>query len=92
MTQDEIIEVKEGVAQKATEIIVNQPKPNGWMAWYRMSPQAYFSQVYTNFDYAKRDFFKCPAPLFESKEEAIAEARKAMRNEGGEIRLVKVEL
>ena len=91
MTQDEI-EIKEGIASKAAEVIVNQPKPSGWMAWYKLSPQAYFSQVYGNFDYSKRDFFKCPPPLFESREEAIAEARKTMKNEGGEIRLVKVEL
>ena len=91
MTQNEI-EIKEGIASKAAEVIVNQPKPSGWMAWYRLSPQTYFSQVYGNFDYSKRDFFKCPSPLFESREEAIAEARKTMKNEGGEIRLVKVDL
>ena len=92
MTQDDIIEIKEGTSQTSVEVIVNQPKPSGWMAWYRILPQAYFSQVYGNFDYSKRDFFKCPPPLFESREEAIAEARKTMKNEGGEIRLVKVEL
>jgi hypothetical protein len=92
MTQDEIIEVKEGIAQKATEVLINEPKPSGWMAWYRTHPHSYFSQVYTDFDFTKRDFYKCPAPLFVSKEEAIAAARKTMGNQGGEIRLVKVEL
>jgi len=91
MTQDEI-QINEGTALKATEVIVNEPKPSGWMAWYRISPQAYFSQVYGDFDYSRRNFFKCPPPLFESREEAIAQARKTMKNEGGEIRLVKVEL
>jgi hypothetical protein len=91
MTQD-VIEIKEGTASKATEVIINQPKPSGWMAWYRMSPQAYFSQVYGDFNYSERNFFKCPYPLFESRAEAISAAQKIMRNEGGEIRLVKVEL
>ena len=91
MTEGEF-EITEGTASKVVEVVVNQAKPGGWMAWYRMSTASYFSQVYGDFDFTRRDFYKCPSPLFVSREEAVDAARKNMGNSGGEIRLVRIEL
>lgn len=87
------IEIKEASATNAAEIIINQARPGGWMAWYRFGQTDFFNQVYekpnNNMD---RDYYRCPYPLFTSRDDAIDAAKYQLRGRGGEIRVVQVTL
>jgi len=91
MTQDEIIEMKEGSASNSTEIIITPPKAKGWLAFYRASEINQFNIVYPT-DYATRNYYACPSPLFATKDDAIDEIRKYAKEMGGEARLIMVTL
>jgi hypothetical protein len=91
MTQDEIIEMKEGSASAPTEIIITPPKAKGWLAFYRSSEISCFNAIYPT-DYATRNYHACPPPLFVTKDDAIDEIRKYAKEMGGEARLIMVTL
>ena len=87
------IEIKEGQATQAAEVIITEARPSGWLAWFRFAPSDYFMQVYdTPSLKLDRDYYRCPYPLFPTKEIAIDAARHAMRERSGEVRIVKVTL
>jgi hypothetical protein len=87
------IEIKDGFAESAAEVHITAARPGGWMAWYRFSSTEYFNQVYdTPSLKLDRDYYRCPYPLFPTREAAIDAARHAMHERGGEVRLVKVNL
>ena len=88
---DETIEMKEGQASGPTEIIITEPRPKGWLAFYRSSPISSCTTIYPS-DYSTRNYHLCPTPLFVSKESAIDEIRKYAKEMGGEARLVMVTL
>lgn len=88
---DEIV-VSEGISSKAAEVIITEARPQGWMAWYRFAPSEYFNQAYGNFDNSQRNYFRCPYPLFPTREDAIDAARAYLRERSGEIRVVQVTL
>ncbi len=89
--KDEIV-VSEGISSKAAEVIITEARPQGWLAWYRFSQSEYFNQACGNFDNSQRNCFRCPYPLFPTREDAIDAARQNMRERGGEIRVVQVTL
>ncbi len=89
--KDEIV-VSQGVVSKAVEVHITEARPSGWMAWYRFSPSEYFMVAYGNFDHPARDAFRCPYPLFPTREDAIDAARQGMLERGGEVRVVQVTL
>lgn len=90
MTAD--IEVTEGQATAAAQVIVTQPRPTGWMAFYRYDKTNYFSHASDPNLGTARNYFRCPYPLFETKDAAIEAAKYWLRDQGGEVRLVEVRL
>lgn len=88
---DETIEIKEGSATPVTEIIISEPKPKGWLAFYRTTKESSFNIVYPT-DYTTRNWLACPSPLFVTREDAIDEVRRYAKHNGGEARLVMVTL
>lgn len=87
------IEVKEAAAEPAVEVLITEARPSGWMAWYRCGPSDYFNQVYDPPSLKlDRDYYRCPYPLFPTREDAIAAGRHAMRERGGELRVVQIRL
>lgn len=88
---DEIV-FSDGVATKAAEVYITEARPSGWLAWYRFGPSDYFLAAYGNFDNHIRDSYRCPYPLFPTREDAIQAAREGLRERGGEVRVVQVTL
>ena len=88
---DEIV-VSQGVTSKAAEVLITEARPSGWMAWYRYSTSEYFMVAYGNFDNNQRDSYRCPYPLFPTREDAIEAARFSLRDRGGEVRVVQITL
>lgn len=87
------IEIKEGSVTQTAEVIIAEARPVGWMAWYRYSPTDYFSQVFdTPSIKIDRDYYRCPYPLFPTREDAIDAARYNLRERGGEVRVVRITL
>lgn len=91
------IEIKDATASDAAEIVITMAKPTGWMAWYSgASPDytggQYWMQATLFVDLQnKRDPYRCPYPLFETRQEAIDACAKSLPN-GGQIRVVKITL
>jgi len=88
---DETIELKEGSASAPVEIIISEPKPKGWLAFYRSSNLVSWNVIYPS-DYTNRNWLACPSPLFETRDDAIREVQKYAANSGGEARLILVTL
>ena len=94
---NETIEVKDASENAAEEIIIKTARPSGYMAWYSSATPdytggQYWMQATLFFDASnKRDPYRCPYPLFESRQEAIDACAKSMPN-GGQIRVVKITL
>lgn len=87
------IEVTEGTATDAAEVVITAARPSGWMAWYRWSPDMYWNQVYPKPEhYTQRDYYRCPMPLLETREQAIEAAQYNLNGRSGELRLVKITL
>ena len=93
----EAIEVKEASACEAAEIVITMARPSGWMAWYSSAQPDYtggvmWMQATLFYDASnKRDPYRCPYPLFETRQEAIDACAKSLPN-GGQIRVVKITL
>lgn len=93
----EAIEVKDGSASDAAEIVITMARPSGWMAWYSYGSPDYmggklWTQATLFFDAAqKRDPYRCPYPLFETRQDAIDACAKSLPN-GGQIRVVRITL
>ena len=88
---DETIEIKEGSAQQAVELIISEPKPKGWLAFYRQNSLVSWNVVYPS-DYTNRNWMCCPSPLFETRDDAIRKIQIDAKNSGGEARVVLVTL
>lgn len=86
------IEIKEATALPSAEVLVQEARPEGWLGWYRSSPEVPFSMIYGTVDMSNRDSYRCPYPLMHSREDVIDAARKALNGRGGELRIVKVVL
>ncbi len=87
------INISDSAATLAQEVIITEARPSGWMAWYRFSQSDYFNQVYDHAAASSaRDYYRCPYPLFPTREDAIESARHCLRERGGEVRVVKVTL
>ena len=90
----EAIEIKELPAAKAVEVILPIAKAQGWMAWAGTATgeSIYWMQVHAPFEPSgQRDPYRCPYPLFMSREDALSACAKALPN-GGQCRIVKIEL
>lgn len=90
----EVIEIKELPVAKAAEVILPNAKAQGWMAWYAPGSveSPYWMQAYPGVEQiGARDPYRCPHPLFISREDALAACAKALPN-GGQCRIVKIEL
>jgi hypothetical protein len=91
MKIDPAIELKEGVASAPTEVLITEPRPAGWLAFYRSHSISSFSIIYPS-DYSTRNYHICPSPLHTSRDTALDEIRKYAKEMGGEARLVMVTL
>lgn len=91
------IEVKDSTASDAAEIIITPARASGWMAWYSSANPDHTGGYYWMQGYGapdlngKRDPYRCPYPLFETRQDAIDACAKSMPN-GGQIRMVKITL
>lgn len=91
------IEVTELPPSAATEIVIQPAKAQGWMGWYSsatgdMQGGQYWMQIYPSADAPNaRDPYRCPYPLFETREAAVNAGAKALSN-GGQLRIVKITL
>jgi hypothetical protein len=86
------IEVIEDIAI-ATEVILQPSKVEGYMAWTAgQFPPYYWSQAYAGVEQpGERDPYKCPYPLFPTREKALEACTKALP-QGGTCKLVKIVL
>lgn len=85
------IELTEGSASPPVKALVQEAQAGGWIAWYRTSPQSSWSMVYDNNCANRiRDNYRCPHPLFPTKEEAIEAGKACFYGAGGELSLVRV--
>ena len=92
MTQDEIV-VSESIAASSVEVHITEARPAGFMAWYRYADHEYFNHVcYLPDQSLSRDYYRCPYPMFPSKQDAIEAAKFALHGRSGEIRIVQVTL
>lgn len=88
---EQSIEIKEGVASAPVELVITEPRPKGWMAFYRANGASSFSLIYPS-DYSKRNWFTCPSPMHETRDDAIREVSLFAKDQGGEARIVLVTL
>lgn len=84
------IAVTDGSTADHAVVAIPEPQPSGWLAWSRFSAGEPWTFAYGDIS-LQRDPYRCPSPLFETREAAIAAARKYM-SRGGEIRVVRVAL
>lgn len=90
MTNIEVIETEVVPA----EVRIPIAKPSGWMAFYcpSSSMPPYWMQVIPEIVQGTvRDVYRCPYPLFTTKDEAVEQAMKSMSN-GGTVKVFKIEL
>lgn len=90
------IEIIDSPAAVASEVIVIAAKAQGWMAWYATGSieSPYWMQMFPMDNPAgsrSRDHYRCPYPLFRTREDALEACEKALPN-GGKCRVVKIEL
>lgn len=85
------VEIKESRADAPIEVVISEARPKGWMAFYRQNNSCNFTSLYP-IDYTNRDWFMCPSPLFETREDAIKEISRYAKGQGGEARIVLVTL
>jgi hypothetical protein len=81
---------------KASEVLIPAAKSSGWMAWYSINRNSagahYWSQAPCPYDPGTtRDPWRCPYPLFETRDAAIESCAKSLAN-GGTIRVVRIDL
>lgn len=86
------IELTQATAKPAQTTIVQPPEPAGWMCWYRNSTTTYWSQVYDHRHNETRDYYRCPYPLFETRELAVESGRRCLGSTGGELKTVYIQL
>ena len=87
------IEVKESVAEATIEVHVREATPQGYIAFVRPNNTGTYFQWVTGFEPNElRDYYRCPYPLFESKEKAMEAVKKYLSGNGGEARIIKVTL
>jgi hypothetical protein len=86
------IEVSEYSAQ-AKEVILPMAQAEGYMAWTTSTqPPHYWQQAYMNpTEMGNNDPYRCPYPLFPTREIAIAACARALPN-GGICKIVKITL
>ena len=88
------VNVIEVTPSKTEELRIPYAKAQGWMAFTSIGsdPDAMqvWSQVY-GLHNAERDMYRCPYPLFPTRDDAVAAAMKMLPN-GGSVKLFKVEL
>lgn len=86
------IEVIEDSAE-AKEVIFPPAKAEGYMAWTTSAnPPYYWQQAYMNpTEMGQNDPYRCPYPLFPTRELAIAACARALPN-GGTCKIVKITL
>lgn len=75
------------------EIILSQAKAEGYMAWATSTqPPHYWVQAYMNStDMGQNDPYRCPYPLFPTRELAIAACTRSLPH-GGTCKIVKIVL
>ena len=78
-----------------TEVILPQAKSEGYMAWYCISNPGFsgvWTQAYPGVEpIGERDQYRCPYPLFVTREKAIEACGKMLPN-GGTCKIVKITL
>lgn len=89
------IEVVEATP-KAAEHVVPVAKAAGWLAFHSPNPNAdgthCWQQATIPYDPGYvRDMYRCPYPLFATKQDALDSCAKSLSN-GGSIRLFRIEL
>ena len=77
----------------AKEVIFPPAIAEGYMAWTTSSnPPHYWQQAYMNAnEMGKNDPYRCPYPLFPTREMAIEACARALPN-GGTCKIVKITL
>ena len=89
MTND--IELTEVPESAPTELLVQKPKAGGYLAFYTCDGD-YWMQACPMCPVGTwADTRRFPYPLFQTKDEAIEQAKKSLPN-GGKIKLWKIEL
>ena len=86
------IEVSQGPTTPAQTTIIQPPQAAGWMCWYRTASTTYWSQVYDHRTNETRDYYRCPYPLFETRELALESGRRCLGSTGGELKTVYIQL
>ena len=86
------IELTQATAKPAQTTLISPPEAAGWLCWYRSSPTTYWSQVYEHQANQIRDYYRCPYPLFETREVAIESGRRCLGSSGGELKTVHIQL
>jgi hypothetical protein len=86
------IELTQGTAKPAQTTLIQPPEASGWMCWYRMSPTTSWSQVYEYRFNHIRDQYRCPYPLFETREDALESGRRCLGSSGGELKTIHIQL
>ncbi len=89
---NQVIDVEDVTASPATSVIVPEAQAGGYLGFYRSDRTISWNYI-SVFDPPGtiRDYYRTPYPLFESREQLIEHAKKMMPN-GGELRIVKVQL
>ena len=88
---DDAIEVQDILASPVAEVIISESRPTGCMGWYRTHPSTTFSLVYPTID-QNSDQYRCPYPLFPTREDVIEAAKRLSYGKGCELRIVRVML
>jgi hypothetical protein len=76
----------------AEEYIIPQAKAEGYMAWYspNINGPHYWSQAFGPVEpVGERDPYKCPYPLFPTREKAIEAASRTLQ-QGGICKIVRI--
>lgn len=86
------IEISESVGE-VKEVILPAAKAEGYMAWTSSAcPPYYWSQAYMDAkDIGTADPYRCPYPLFPTREKAIEACARSLPN-GGTCKIVKITL
>ena len=86
------IELTQATAKPAQTTLISPPEAAGWLCWYRTSTSTYWSNAYDHRINERRDYHRCPYPLFETREAALESGRRCLGSSGGELKTVHIQL